>query len=178
MLEEALRRDNSGSSKEVGWRRRSGKDHDSTQERQSLEEWQQVSDVASASGGGGESQPASAANSPQIPSQGQENGRFFRFRFASNTSSRPTSRPTTPGPSTASPQTIQPATSPVLPQHVAKELEDLTAELQKERTTRKAVEQEKTNLEAELESLSQALFEEVCHINRLILQKLIMVFLG
>jgi hypothetical protein len=42
-----------------------------------------------------------------------------------------------------------------------KELEDLTAELEKERAARKAIAQEKTALEDELESLSQALFEEV-----------------
>ena len=42
-----------------------------------------------------------------------------------------------------------------------KELEDLTAELEKERAARKAIAQEKAALEDELESLSQALFEEV-----------------
>jgi hypothetical protein len=43
----------------------------------------------------------------------------------------------------------------------SKELEDLTAELEKERAARKAIAKEKTDLEDELESLSQALFEEV-----------------
>lgn len=171
MLEDALRRDNSGSSKEVGWRRRSGKDSDPSQERQSLEEWQHAVEPS----GGNESLPGSAVNSPQIPqgapsatntNQGQENGRFFKFRFTTtSTSSRPASRPTTPsGAAASSPQLPQQVASPtlsVIPPHIAKELEDLNSELQKERSARKAVEQEKSNLEAELESLSQALFEEV-----------------
>ncbi|KAF9447891.1 hypothetical protein P691DRAFT_801649 [Macrolepiota fuliginosa MF-IS2] len=170
MLEDALRRDNSGSSKEVGWRRRSGKDSDQAQERQSLEEWQHAANFSN------ESLPGSTLNSPQIHSQpappvltnanpSQENSRFFRFRFGSNpSSSRPTSRPTTPSAAPAgSPLIPQQVTSPTLsavPPHVTKELEDLGSELQKEKSARKAAEQEKTNLEAELESLSQALFEE------------------
>jgi hypothetical protein len=40
-------------------------------------------------------------------------------------------------------------------------VEELTAELEKEKAARKAIAQEKTSLEDELESLSQALFEEV-----------------
>lgn len=169
MLEEALRRDSSGGSKDVGWQRRSG---NPSGERQSLEEWQQAVDFS----GGSESHPGSVVNSPQIPSQGapsipntnqgQENGRFFKFRFASsNTNSRPTTRPSTPsGVPTASPQIPQQAqspTSPPIPPHITKELEELSSQLQKERSARKTAEEEKTNLEAELESLSQALFEEV-----------------
>ena len=49
---------------------------------------------------------------------------------------------------------------PSLPSHV-KELEELTAELAKERAAKKIITDEKAALEAELESLSQALFEEV-----------------
>ena len=49
---------------------------------------------------------------------------------------------------------------PSLPSHV-KELEELTAELAKERAAKKTIIDEKAALEAELESLSQALFEEV-----------------
>ena len=43
----------------------------------------------------------------------------------------------------------------------SKEVEELTAELEKERATRKTIAEEKAALENELESLSQALFEEV-----------------
>jgi septal ring factor EnvC (AmiA/AmiB activator) len=43
----------------------------------------------------------------------------------------------------------------------SKELEEITAELEKERTARKSIADEKKALEEELESLSQALFEEV-----------------
>jgi hypothetical protein len=176
MLEDALRRDNAGSSKDVGWRRRSGKDGDVSGERQSLEEWQQVSDFPTATGA--DSQAGSAATSPQIPNQPAsyppptpnpahtaENSRFFKFRFAS-TGSRPASRPSTPsGTAVSSPQVPQQAMSPTIPPvplHITKELEDLNSELQKERSARKAAENNKTSLEAELESLSQALFEEVC----------------
>ena len=49
---------------------------------------------------------------------------------------------------------------PSLPSHV-KELEELTAELANERAAKKIITNEKAALEAELESLSQALFEEV-----------------
>jgi hypothetical protein len=55
----------------------------------------------------------------------------------------------------------------------SKELEELTTELEKEKTARKAIAKEKTDLEDELESLSQALFEEVryykCFLNKVVL---------
>jgi ribosomal protein L9 len=47
-----------------------------------------------------------------------------------------------------------------LPAH-AKEVEELNEQLLKERAAKKKVEEEKAALEAELEALSQALFEEV-----------------
>ncbi|TEB19648.1 hypothetical protein FA13DRAFT_343060 [Coprinellus micaceus] len=50
----------------------------------------------------------------------------------------------------------------------AKELEDLGAELEKERKAKKAIADEKAALEAELESLSQALFEEA---NKMVAQE-------
>jgi hypothetical protein len=173
MLEDALKRDTSGtSSRDIGWRRRSGKEGE---ERQSLEEWQQVpssrasTDYLPGAGTCENSQPNSTVHSPQIPNQQsgpgstQEASRFFKFRFAS--SSRPTTRPSTPTLASTGPSPqIPPGPSPVLPPvpgYITKELEDLNSELQKERSARKAVESEKTNLEAELESLSQALFEEV-----------------
>lgn len=51
---------------------------------------------------------------------------------------------------------------PSLPSTTDKELEELAAELEKERAAKKAIIDEKAALEDELESLSQALFEEVC----------------
>ena len=50
---------------------------------------------------------------------------------------------------------------PSLPSVRSKEMDDLTAELEKERIARKTIAEEKSALEDELESLSQALFEEV-----------------
>ncbi|EKM75296.1 hypothetical protein AGABI1DRAFT_116490 [Agaricus bisporus var. burnettii JB137-S8] len=166
MLEEALHRDNSGSSKDVGWQRRSGH---SSGERQSLEEWQQAVDFSAGNEGSATAPtqiPGQPTPAPIIANQGQDNGRFFRFRFSSpSTSSRPTSRPSTPSAmSTSSPQIPQRNQSPnlpsPLPSHVTKELEGLNAELEKERSARKSAQKEKASLEAELESLSQALFEE------------------
>lgn len=167
MLEEALRRDSSGSSKGLGWQRRSGH---SSKERQSLEEWQHAIDFS----GGNEGLTTASPQTPNLPgpastasSQGQDNGRFFRFRFSSpSTSSRPASRPSTPSVvSTSSPQIPQRDQSPNLPSPTphssTKELEGLNVELEKERSARKSAEKERANLEAELESLSQALFEEV-----------------
>lgn len=59
----------------------------------------------------------------------------------------------------------------------SKEVEDLVAELEKERAARKTITAEKAALEDELESLSQALFEEVrfkniVHVRRLSILKM------
>jgi hypothetical protein len=167
MLEEALRRDSSGGSKGLGWQRRSGH---SSKERQSLEEWQEAVDFSGGNEGLATASPQTPSQlvpTPTTSSQGQDNSRFFKFRFSSSsTSSRPTSRPSTPSVvSTSSPQIPQRGQSPNLPsptpQPGTKELEELNVELQKERSARKSAEKDKANLEAELESLSQALFEEV-----------------
>ena len=50
---------------------------------------------------------------------------------------------------------------PALPLTASKEIEGLMSELEKERVARKNIAEEKAALESELESLSQALFEEV-----------------
>jgi len=50
---------------------------------------------------------------------------------------------------------------PALPLTASKEIEELVSELEKERIARKNIAEEKAALESELESLSQALFEEV-----------------
>lgn len=140
MLEDALKRESSTQSRDVGWRRTSGRDDS----RSVLERSQSV-DYA-------------YVETPSPPVSANTDNRFFKFRF--NNSATPPSRPS----SSARPGTPSGALSspsmPSLPSHV-KELEELTAELAKERAAKKTITDEKAALEAELESLSQALFEEV-----------------
>lgn len=144
MLEEALKRNNAAA-RDVGWRRGSGHDP-----RANLERSQSVDYVY----------PSDVPNSPPVSAGTPTDNRFFRFRFSSASAAptRPASRPGTPSNAAAH------LTSPSLPSlsltH-AKELEDMAAELERERTAKKAISEEKAALEAELESLSQALFEEV-----------------
>ncbi|KAF8149371.1 hypothetical protein B0H34DRAFT_184226 [Crassisporium funariophilum] len=152
MLEDALKRD-SGPSKDVGWRRTSGRDGDP---RASLERSQSV-DYAPV--GLDVSPPHSAGTPTSSTSNSAPDNRFFKFRFSG---SGPNSRPTTPMGSAQS-ANVHHLTSPSMPSLSSvrsKELEDLTAELEKEKAARKAITDEKAALEDELESLSQALFEE------------------
>ncbi|KAF4620822.1 hypothetical protein D9613_000047 [Agrocybe pediades] len=161
MLEDALKRDSGGQSKDIGWRRTSSKE-EARNSRSSLDH-SQAADYTPVSSD--PSPPPSASTS-----QNQDN-RFFKFRFSSNpTAARPASRPETP--SGSSSQAASPhlpgvqahhLTSPSMPSLSSvrsKELEDLTAELAKERAAKKAIAEQKAALEEELESLSQALFEE------------------
>ena len=162
MLEEALKHDTSGQSKDVGWRRASGRDNDprsSVERSQSLDIPQVSSDPS----------PPPSAGTPtsSTPTSTQDN-RFFRFRFSTPTAmtSRPATRPGTPGNSPNPAASVHPhhLTSPSMPSLStarSKELEEITAELEKERSARKSISDEKKALEEELESLSQALFEEV-----------------
>jgi len=157
MLEDALKRDTSGQSKDVGWRRSSAREGDP---RASVERSQTIDYLPTST----DQSPPTSADSP--PSSHAQDTRFFKFRFSNpSTSSRPTSRPATPvGGSAAS--AAHHLTSPSMPSLSSvkmKELEDLTAELEKEKAAKKLIADEKAALEAELESLSQALFEEVCH---------------
>lgn len=71
-----------------------------------------------------------------------------------------TTRPGTPAPGINALHLNSPS-MPSLSSLRSKEVEELTAELEKERAARKIIAEEKTALEGELESLSQALFEEV-----------------
>ncbi len=156
MLEDALRRDVPGSSKDVGWRRWSAKE----QRERELEDMKRrsVDSVHSIE---------SPGHSPQPPSVTPAEGRFFKFRFGG--SSVPSPFPSSPrNPSSPAINGIQPShlASASLPSLVPardmdKELEDLAAELERERKARKASDSAKDALESELESLSQALFEEV-----------------
>jgi len=148
MLEDALKRD-SVRARNVGWGRQpvttSVLDDDGRSVR-SLD----------AERPGTPNQPTSV--SPTIhPPQGQE-GRFFKFRFGT----------TTPSPSSgfASPNGVHPShlSSASLPSLSSKddEIEKLTLELEKQRKECKTALEDKKKVEDELESLSQALFEEVC----------------
>lgn len=155
MLEDALRRDVPGSSKDVGWRRWSAKE----QRERELEDMKRrsVDSVHSIE---------SPGHSPQPPSATPAEGRFFKFRFGG--SSVPSPFPSSPrNPPSPAINGIQPShlASASLPSLVPardkdKELEDLAAELERERKARKASDSAKDALESELESLSQALFEE------------------
>ncbi|EAU90994.2 hypothetical protein CC1G_02381 [Coprinopsis cinerea okayama7 len=153
MLEEALKKNNAAA-RDLGWRR-SGRDSVSSNNgdpRGSLERSQSVD------------------YPPDSPASAGSESRFFKFRFSGNSghsSTRPNSRPGTPnlsGPSNL--------TSPSMPSlttvNHAKEIEELTAELEKERAAKKKIVQEKAALEDELESLSQALFEEA---NKMVAQE-------
>lgn len=175
MLEDALKREGGGHAKDVGWRRWSAKEQrerelrsDSQSRRQSTES------VMSNDGAQAQAQQSPALHSPlpsaavhaPAPVPATAEGRFFKFRFGSTSS--PAAASSSPRlPATPNPQ-LQAShlTSASLPSLVPardreKELEDLTGLLEQERKAHKAAQEAKAALEAELESLSQALFEEV-----------------
>lgn len=169
MLEEALKRETNGHTQDVGWRRASGN-------RRSSDERSNSVDRASATHARNDSNPSSSVGSPVVPAvsipvpastpapappaqtpPSSQDSRFFRFRFTGSISSRSSlTRPTTP----AAHHLTSPS-MPALPTIPTREIEELTSQLEKERAARKTVSDEKAALEAELESLSQALFEEV-----------------
>lgn len=163
MLEEALKRDSSGNSKDVGWRRWSSREgeqreHRFSDDRPYPEPSNSIDSTSSTA-------TMNSQNSP-IPATAPPDNRFFKFRFSgSNSSSRPGSRPNTPSPVLPSgglQHHLTSASVPSLPQQISpKEMEELTAELDKERSAHQKAKQDKEALEAEIESLSQALFEEV-----------------
>ncbi|KAK0462350.1 uncharacterized protein EV420DRAFT_1477088 [Desarmillaria tabescens] len=162
MLEEALKQ---GHANDIGWRRSSSSDH--RQKSQSIDIVPE-NGVAMKSVTSSPSLPSLAGPPPPPP---QQDSRFFhKFRFtSSNNGSRTSSRPGTPnlgnGPSSPNPTLTSPS-MPSLPVMASvnaskdKELEELAASLENERAAHKIVIGEKAALEAELESLSQALFEE------------------
>jgi hypothetical protein len=146
MLEDALKRD-SGQSKDIGWRRTSVRETDSIQ-RSSLDH-PHSAEYSSLST---EMSPPNSSTPP--PSS---DNRFFKFKFSSM---GPNNRPGTPVQG-ANAHHLNSPSMPSLSSLRSKEVDDLTAELEKEKAARKAIVQEKSDLEDELESLSQALFEEV-----------------
>ncbi|KAI9508614.1 hypothetical protein F5148DRAFT_1194747 [Russula earlei] len=175
MLEDALK---SGSlSKDVGWRR-SARDTSFPQSAPS---------PATASLAASQSQPTSisenetqgAPDSPgsdrdsRAPSPAptpQTDLRFFRFRLTGGGRSTPTQPPNSPPRASRSQSASHPAashlTSASLPSLVAPplanngELDALREQLLMEKRKSEKITREKSELESELESLSQALFEE------------------
>ncbi|KAG1751422.1 uncharacterized protein EDB91DRAFT_1105432 [Suillus paluster] len=172
MLEEALKRETPCSAKDVGWRRWSAREAQNIQrvsdmQRVSEEERPKSLDYGPLNDSGAPSHPMnvpsivepSRPSTPSTPATSsttsqtnQDPGRFFGFRF--NSGSKPP----------AVHQHSSHLTSPSLPTLVAstreKELLDLQEQLERERVAHTTAAAEKAALEAELESLSQALFEE------------------
>lgn len=161
MLEDALKRDG-GNSKDVGWRRWSAREQKERElaesRRQSMESVSSVDVIA----------PSPNPSSPIPSAPSAVEGRFFKFRFG-NASTPGVSSPRMPGNMSpnlnghplAAHLTSASLPSLVPPRDKDKELEDLATTLEQERKALKDAQTAKEQLEAELESLSQALFEEV-----------------
>ncbi|KAI8992924.1 hypothetical protein BD414DRAFT_458322 [Trametes punicea] len=176
MLEDALRRD-PGSSRDVGWRRMSAREQSLKAEAE-VDRRRSTESLASAELSSTSSptfpHPSPAPEPSPIPLRSataaspapSSENRFFRFRFG-NGSSSSASHPSSPRISGAHSPNINGShlTSASLPSLVSskdheKEIEELQQQLEKERKAHKAACDAKAALEAELESLSQALFEE------------------
>ncbi|KAG2154343.1 uncharacterized protein EDB93DRAFT_1131673 [Suillus bovinus] len=169
MLEEALKRETPCNAKDVGWRRWSAREAQNMQ--RVSEEHQRSNDYGPLNESGAPSHPANppsiAVNgiepSPTTPSlatssttsQNNQEGRFFRFRFNSGSKSRIVH---------SLQQHSSHLTSPSLPTLISstreKELLELQEQLERERLAHANANAQKAAIEAELESLSQALFEE------------------
>ena len=167
MLEEALKRDSAGNARDVGWRRASAREH----ERRNTEAEEHSTPVSTPTSASAVGSPVVA---PSTPGPVQETSRFFKFRFNTGSSPNPAASATRPGTpvlpnatDAKSPNVhhLNSPSLPVLPLHLnGREKEkELVEELEKEKTKRKKAEKDKEDLEGELESLSQALFEEVCY---------------
>jgi hypothetical protein len=178
MLEDALKNTSSSLSKDVGWRR-SSRDTAHLQsgsspvvarlpasqpQYASIDE-SETQGVVDSSGSDRDSPAPSPAPAPQTDS------RFFRFRFTGSGRSTPTQQSPNSPPLASRPQRHNPAaghlTSASLPSLIApppvanNELEEVREQLLVEKSKSEKLAREKTDLESELESLSQALFEEV-----------------
>ncbi|CDO75692.1 hypothetical protein BN946_scf184585.g5 [Trametes cinnabarina] len=175
MLEDALRRD-PGSSRDVGWRRMSAREQ-SLKASAEADRRRSTDSLASAelsSSSPTFSHPSPAPEPSPMPLRSAlapspaptSEGRFFRFRFG-NGSTSSASHPSSPRISGTQSPNLSGAhlTSASLPSLVSnkdyeKELEELQQQLEKERKAHKEASEAKAALEAEIESLSQALFEE------------------
>ena len=185
MLEDALKQQ--GHVKDVGWRRAGARERELQAEedrRRSMDSTLSSETAMSpvvappSPAPPSSSRPSSPKPSNPVSPLPSSEGRFFRFRFGSNASS--TSHPSSPRLSASnghSPLTNGAAhpshlTSASLPSLATtapdrqKEIDDLTAELKREREARQAAVKDKQTYEAELETLSQELFEEVSRRSR------------
>ncbi|TFK53817.1 hypothetical protein OE88DRAFT_1643478 [Heliocybe sulcata] len=182
MLEDALKRDPS-----VGWKRWSAREEENR--RRISEEKEERSSLELERGSGqSQSSPTSPQMPPVTPAPSTANGtsdnRFFKFRFGSGTTptspshtlrrmpSSPLSPVTNPPPqpshlASASVPSLIPAPSAKefgemkhKVEELARQLAEVKKEVVQERTKRNSISEEKQRLEEELESLSQALFEE------------------
>lgn len=182
MLEDALKRD-PGSSRDVGWRRMSAREQslkaEAEADRRRSSDSLASAELSAASPTFPHPHPhPSPSPHPELsptpprsatvpsPAPGSEN-RFFRFRFG-NGAAPSASHPSSPHMSGAASPILNGShlTSASLPSLVPakdyeKEVEDLHKQLDKEKKAYKDACEAKTALESELESLSQALFEEV-----------------
>lgn len=148
MLEDALRRD-SVRARNVGWGRQVSVSvlDDDTRSTKSIDAERPTTP----------SQPTNG--SPTVhPPQNQE-GRFFKFRFGSTT---PSSSSGFAIPNGIHPSHLSSASLPSLSSSKDEEIEKLTSDLANQKKLCQAALEEKKQVEDELESLSQALFEEVC----------------
>ncbi|KAI6021512.1 hypothetical protein BKA83DRAFT_92629 [Pisolithus microcarpus] len=157
MLEEALRRETPCSARDVGWRRWSAREVQNLQG--TVEDRPKSLDYGALNEPGRPSMPSSATYTssdipassglqPRTPLTSQES-RFFRFMLGSGLKSPPVASH---------------LTSPSLPSLISdtreREIQDLQSKYDCERQAHQTTAAEKAALEAELESLSQALFEE------------------
>lgn len=146
MLEDALKRDNVRA-RNVGWGRQ-------TPTPSILDDDARSANSLEAERPATPGQPMSLSPNPL---QGQE-GRFFKFRFGNTT---PMSAMFTP-PNGVHPSHLSSASLPSLSSSKDDEIEKLAIELEKRKKECETALEEKKKVEDELESLSQALFEEVC----------------
>ncbi|KAH6885638.1 hypothetical protein BKA70DRAFT_1337480 [Coprinopsis sp. MPI-PUGE-AT-0042] len=145
MLEDALKKNNAAS-RDLGWNRRSG---------------------APALPGGGleRSQSVDYPESPASATSSTSENKFFKFRFSTPANQSTQSVPGGQAGSRPGTPVLGNLTSPSMPSLTAardreRELDELAKELEKERAAKKKALEDKAALEDEIESLSQALFEE------------------
>jgi hypothetical protein len=159
----------------------------------SLQQHQRPASIDEGETEGAPDSPGSDRESCRAPSPPaiapQSDSRFFRFRFSSSGRSTPTHpSPTSPPPrasrSQRTPQSLvghltsaslpslvpslvaspsPPPAQPVPPSVANNELEEVREQLLAEKCKSEKITREKSELESELETLSQALFEEVRH---------------
>lgn len=148
MLEDALKRD-SVRARNVGWGRQSSTASVLDDDARSTRSFDAERPITP-------NQPTNI--SPTIlPPQGQE-GRFFKFRFGNTTPSSSSGFVT---PNGVYPSHLSSASLSSLSASKDDEIEKLTLELEKQKKECRIALEEKKKVEDELESLSQALFEEV-----------------